>query len=136
MPTQNKVVVRCLDGRKIKGFTWDFSPAKAIFHIVDPGDDKQVTDVPTLELKAIFSVKTFDGDPDRGGPPDYSKESLQGIPGLKLKVTFQDGEVMYGTTNAYSPGRKGFFVLPADKTSNNERVYVPSASARTVDTWR
>lgn len=136
MALRNTVVVRTRDKRRIKGYTWDFAPNRETFHVVDPDDETKVTELALAELKAIFYVKSFNGDPSRGGPPPFSKESLRGTLGLKLKVTFLDGEVMYGTTNGYQPGRKGFFVMPADKASNNERVYVVAAATRSVETWR
>lgn len=119
---KNRVVVRYRDGRKLKGFTWDFLPTKDLFHVADEKDEKKISEISTRELKAVFFVKTFEGDKNR--QPGYSLDSFKKIPGLKLKVTFFDGEVLYGTTNAYAPGRKAFFLLPADKTGNNDRVYV------------
>ncbi len=35
---------------------------------------------------------------------------------------------MYGSTHGYAPNRRGFFLFPADKQSNNERVFVIQAS--------
>jgi len=136
MALRNTVVIRTRDKRRIKGYTWDFAPNKETFHVTDPDDESKAEELALSDLKAVFYVKSFNGDPARGGPAQFSKESLKGIPGLKLKITFEDGEVMYGTTNGYQPGRKGFFVLPADKTSNNERVYVITAATRSVETWR
>jgi len=43
-----------------------------------------------------------------------------------MEVTFQDGEVLVGSTLGYDPKRQGFFILPADPKSNNTRVYVVS----------
>ena len=123
------------DGQRIKGFTWDFVPNRDTFHVSDPEDERKVVELSFSDLKAVFFVKNFQGTPGRPSPT-FSEESLEGVPGLKIKVTFVDGEVMFGTTNGYQPGRKGFFVMPADKTSNNERVYVISAAAQSVDTWR
>lgn len=136
MALKNRVVVRTRDKRRIRGFTWDFAPNRESFHVVDPDDETKVTELTLADLKAVFYVKSFAGDPSRGGPKPFSKESLRGVPGLKLRVTFADGEVMYGTTNGYQPGRKGFFVMPADRTSNNERVYVITAATASVETWR
>ena len=119
---KNRVVVRYRDGRKLKGFTWDFVPTKDVFHIADEKDEKKITEIATKELKAVFFVRTFEGD--KNHQPAYSLESFKKVQGLKLRVTFFDGEILYGTTNAYSPGRKAFFMLPADKAGNNERVYV------------
>jgi hypothetical protein len=136
MALKNRVVVRTRDKRRIRGFTWDFAPNKETFHVVDPFDERNVEQLALSDLKAIFYVKSFVGEPGRDNPPAFSKESFKGIPGLKLKITFVDGEVMYGTTNGYQPDRQGFFVMPADKDSNNERVYVIQAATKSVETWR
>ena len=131
MALKNKIVVRCLDGRVLKGFTFDFVPNKETFHLVDFRDERKVTEVPTRELKAVFFVKTFEGDKDRRSGP-----ALLGgrAGGLWLKVTFVDGEVLEGTTNAYVPGRKGFFLVPADEGDNNERAYVFTEATRKIET--
>jgi hypothetical protein len=133
---ENKVVVRCRDGRLIKGHTFDFMPNKDLFHVVDPDDPNDVIELSSSDPKAIFFVKSFTGDPDRPAPKSVTQDELHGVPGLKIKVRFLDGEVMYGTTHAYQPGRKGFFVFPADETSNNERVYVYADYTESVDPWR
>jgi len=130
----NKVVARCLDNRCIKGLAFDFGPNKSVVHIADERDTKQVTEIPTTELKAVFFVKTFEGDP-RHESPDFSKENLDEVPGTKLKVTFLDGEVMFGTTNGYSATRPGFFLIPVDKTGNNIRAYVYRTGTESVEAW-
>lgn len=131
----NKVVAHCLDHRIVKGLAFDFGPLKDTVHIVDPEDRKKVTEIPTSEMKALFFVKDFAGDPERKAP-GLSKESLQKAQGLKIKVTFLDGEVIWGTTNGYSANRPGFFVIPADTSGNNIRIYVYTAATRDVETWR
>jgi hypothetical protein len=134
MAIRNRVVVHCTDGRLIKGYTFDFSPTKDVLHVSDADDEKKVTEVSVEEIKAVFYVKSFEGT--RAPRKELTAESLAGVRGLKLKVVFQDGEVMFGTTNGYSPGRRGFFLTPADEASNNERVYVFAASTVEVKTWR
>lgn len=42
----------------------------------------------------------------------------------------EDAEV--GTTQGYQAGRPGFFVVPADKGSNNERCFVVTAATAEV----
>jgi hypothetical protein len=133
---ENKVVVRCGDGRLIKGHTFDFMPNKDIFHVVNPDDPSDVIELASSEPKAIFFVKSLAGDRNRAAPKTVSQDDLRGVSGLKIKIRFLDGEVMYGTTHGYQPGRKGFFVFPADETSNNERVYVNAAFTDSVETWR
>ncbi len=134
---ENKVVVRFRDGKMLKGFTYDFNPHKEVFHVTMKTQyAKEVAEVSNSQLKAVFFVKTFEGNKDHRGVDEFSLESLENIPSLKIKVTFFDGEVMYGSTNGYAPDRKGFFIFPADQESNNERVFIIRESTTAVETWR
>ncbi len=136
MQIRNKVVARFQDGRAIKGYTFDFTPNKDLFHVVAPDDDKKITEVSASDLKAVFYVKTFEGEPQRVKSREPAGRILQKVPGLKLKVTFHDAEVLCGTTNGYSKGRQGFFLTPVDKSSNIDRAYVLADSTSSVETWR
>jgi len=120
----------------VKGYTYDFNPNRKVFHVTYAREDGKIIEASTSLLKAVFFVKTFEGNKDHRGPEDFSLESLKSAPGLKVKVTFSDGEVMYGSTNGYQPDRKGFFIFPADEESNNERVFIIRQSTVTVDTFR
>jgi hypothetical protein len=52
--------------------------------------------------------------------------------GRKVVVTFQDGEVLTGSTLGYRAGDRGFFMQPADSQSNNLRVFVVPGSKHQV----
>jgi hypothetical protein len=129
---QNKIVIRYLDGRLEKGTTTDFFPNKDLFHLAPMGvqTGSKPLEICISDLKAIFFVRDF------GGNPDYNdrKEFDPGKPvvGRKIKVIFKDGELMVGTTQGYQPNRPGFFVVPADEKSNNERCFVVTASTKEV----
>jgi small nuclear ribonucleoprotein (snRNP)-like protein len=133
---ENKVVVRFRDGRMVKGYTHDFNPNRESFHVSEVQEGGTVIEVSTSLLKAVFFVKTFEGNKDHRGSDEFSMESLKNVPGLKVKVTFSDGEVMYGSTHGYAPKRKGFFIFPADKKSNNDRAFIIVESTDEVETWR
>lgn len=133
---ENKVVVHFRDGKIVKGYTYDFNPNKEIFHVTEAQDPNRVFEVSTSFLKAVFFVKTFEGNKGHPGPADFSMESFKSSPGLKVKVTFFDHEVMYGSTHGYSPQRKGFFISPANKEINNDRVFVIKESTVEVETWK
>jgi small nuclear ribonucleoprotein (snRNP)-like protein len=133
---ENKVVVRFRDGRMVKGYTHDFNPNRESFHVSEVQEGGTVIEVSTSLLKAVFFVKTFEGNKDHRGSDEFSMESLKNVPGLKVKVTFSDGEVMYGSTHGYAPERKGFFIFPADKKSNNDRAFIIVESTDEVETWR
>jgi hypothetical protein len=130
MAFKNRIVARYLDGRVMKGFTFDFLPNKESFHLVDSENERKVSPVATKDLKAIFFVKTFAGNKERKN----RRPSGWGRPGgQRLRITFLDGEVLEGTATVYTPGRLGFFVVPADDGDNNERAFVYAAATRSIE---
>ena len=128
----NKVVVRYADGRLVKGMTADFLPAKDRFHLRLAGapPDAAPLQILTKDLKALFFVKDFAGEPARLEVNEFDPAHPQA--GRRIRVVFNDGELLVGTTAGYQPGRPGFFVVPADPDSNNERCYVFTAATREV----
>jgi hypothetical protein len=80
------------------------------------------------DLKAVFFVRDFRGDRKY----KESKKLEEGKPGRKIEVTFSDGEKVVGTTQAYNPNAKGFFVFPADAKSNSLRIFVVNWNVRDV----
>lgn len=124
-----KVVARYLSGRLVKGYTFDFGAAQPRFHVFsEPSPTGPCTRILVQDLKALFFVRDFAGDPAhrerRTLPP--------GDAGRHVEVRFRDGEVMVGTVDGPSTDDPGFFLVPADPESNNLRVYVVSASTRAV----
>jgi hypothetical protein len=128
----NRVVARFADGQVVKGRTADFSPTKEFFHLEvasAPAGVKPVK-VRTAELKALFFVRDFAGDRDRTDRLEFDQSPP--VAGRRIRVVFNDGEVLVGTTTGYQAGRPGFFMVPADAASNNERCYVVAAAIREV----
>jgi hypothetical protein len=123
-----KVVVRYADGRVIKGYTEDFLPTKPSFLVRPTNGGTAIDSVEVLvrDLKAVFFVRDFMGNPNHMDRKDFS----DGVdaPGLLLQVTFKDGEVIVGSTLDYDPQRPGFFILPADSNGNNLGIFVVSHS--------
>jgi hypothetical protein len=131
MGETNKVVVRFLDGRLQKGTTEDFFPNRPTFH-VRPLGSSEMTEVRCKELKAVFFVKDFAGDPKRHEARGFERATTDVSRGKKVAVRFKDGELVFGYTLTYMPDRSGFFITPADPASNNLRVYVLTHAAREV----
>jgi hypothetical protein len=128
----NKVVVRFADGRIVKGTTADFVPTKDLFHVnlmTDTAGAKPI-EISKGELKALFFVKDFKGDSQHAESNKFNPSSPPA--GRKIRVEFKDGEVLLGTTTGYQPGRPGFFLMPADSSSNIERCYVVTAATKEV----
>jgi hypothetical protein len=127
-----KVIVKYANGRVIKGFIQNFSPNKDRFHLTAAEKPSGGTiEVFVKHLKAVFWVRDFYGNPRY----DERKKYIEGEnpPGLKLEVTFADGEVMVGSTLlGYDPKRQGNFIIPADPQGNNMRVFVVSSAVKSV----
>jgi 6-phosphogluconate dehydrogenase (decarboxylating) len=127
---QNKVVIAFLNGERMKGCVYDFSPLKESFNLVPQEDtlQGQGIKVEMKDLKAVFFVKDFSGN------SEYH-ESLRAdahMHGRKIEVTFVDGEKVVGTTEGYNPQRLGFFVIPGDPKSNNTRIFVVTKNTRQI----
>jgi hypothetical protein len=127
-----KVVVRYTNGTVLKGFMQNFSPNKDCFHLI-PAEkfSSETIEVFMRRLKAIFVVRDFYGNPQY----NERKEYLEGEnpSGLKLEVTFVDGEIIVGSTVlGYDPKRQGNFIIPADPKSNNIRVFAVSSAVKNV----
>jgi len=116
----------------VKGVTSDFLPAKDLFHLsgsTTVGGGKPV-EIRTMELKALFFVKDFAGDPDHHELNEF--DASRAPVGRAIRVAFKDGEVLVGTTTGYQRGRPGFFLEPADTDSNIERCYIVAAATEEV----
>jgi hypothetical protein len=130
---QNRVVARYLDGRVLKGQTADFLPAKPLFHVVQApqaGAGGQVVEVRLADLKAVFFVKDLVGNAAYNEGKAFADGAR--AQGRKVEVEFSDGETIVGTTQGYQPDRPGFFVVPVDPKSNNERCFVVMAAVKKV----
>ena len=123
-----KVVVRYRDGRILRGFTCDFNSSRPQLHMsADPFSTDSLI-VPINQLKALFFVRDFAGDPGYVEQKTFADQPQ----GRRLEVTFEDGEVLVGSTLTYRPEGHGFFVHPADKKANNIRVFVSAVAVRHV----
>ncbi|MFZ3065358.1 MAG: hypothetical protein WA277_08765 [Nitrospirota bacterium] len=128
----NQIVIRYQNGQIMKGVTNDFLPAKDRFHITpfDSAPNSKPLEIVVADLKAIFFVKDFAGDAVHEEIKQF--DPSKPAPGRKIRVVFKDGEVIVGITQGYQPERPGFFVLPADGQSNNERCFVVTSATREV----
>lgn len=124
----SKIVVRYLNGKTLKGTTQNFFPNKPVFHVVrhgggGPGD---LVEVKLDELKAVFFVRDFTGNPkhnERKYPTPGERPQ-----GRLMEVTCKDREVFVGTTTGFDPKRPGFFLFPIDPTANNMKAYFVSGA--------
>ena len=123
------IVARHLDGRKIKGLTTDFHPARAFFRVkIEPG--LPPLEVATEGLKAVFFVRSLDGNPERSDHRDFPRAPGQVRP--KIWIEFKDGERMAAWPVSTPLGKAGFYVIPTDPTSNVEKAYVFRSSVNRI----
>ena len=127
-----EVIVKYTNGTVMKGFTQNFSSNRDWFYLtpVDKSSGETIQ-VFVKRLKAVFIVRDFIGNPKH----DERKKYVEGESpsGVKLEVTFNDGEVMVGSASlGYDPKRQGNFIIPADPDSNNIRVFVVSSAVKSV----
>lgn len=126
-----KVVVRYGDGRVVKGVTQDFFPHKDRFHLrSDTTASEEPAEVLIGDLKAVFFVKDFDGNPGYNERKEYGEQDK--AQGRKVEVLFVDGEKLVGSTLGYDPSRLGFFLFPVDPGSNNMRVFAVNKAVKNV----
>lgn len=126
------VVVRYADGTILKGTTYDFAPAKLVFHVYRDGDETSTAvGVRIDQLKAVFYVKSYKGRAERQDEYDFERASGHG---RKMAVRFSDGETIAGWTMGYNREARGFFMIPAEAEGNNARVYILNAAVESV-TW-
>ena len=126
-----KVVARYADGRVVKGFTFDFGPTQARFHIfTEPMAGGPSTLVLVRDLKAVFFVRDLVGNSARQDGQKFPPGAA--TTGPHVEVRFRDGEIMLGTADSPISDPKGFFLTPADPESNNLRVYVVAAAVKAV----
>jgi hypothetical protein len=123
-----KVVVRYRDGRILRGYTSDFNVSRPQLHLASDPLAGDALIVPLNQLKALFFVRDFAGNPGYKEEKTFADRPH----GRKLEVTFEDGEVLVGSTLSYRTDGHGFLVYPADKRTNNLRVFVSSVAVRHV----
>src|SRR5438105_4747068 len=126
----NRAVVAFADGRRLRGYIFDFSAIKDSFRL-SPEEDplqKKGAEVKMKDLKAVFFVRDFNGN--RGYQESQAVEGQRH--GRRLEVIFRDGEKLVGTSEAYNPQKLGFFLFPADGKSNNSRIFIVNKNVQKV----
>jgi len=128
---RTQIVARYSNGKIIKGYTLDFFPNKDRFHVtsVDKPSDRPI-EVMVNQLKAVFVVRDLKGNPQYVERKSYMEEETPY--GTPLEITFEDGEVMVGSSMGFDLRRQGFFITPADPNCNNLRVFVVCSAVKRI----
>ena len=132
-----KVILRFIDGKMLKGYIRDLKIAEEYLYLED--ESAHQLKVRLKELKAIFYVKKFEGE--RG---HQEKKLFSGTrPGSRrVFVKFKDGETIMGNMEGEIPWQKGFFlesmkekaftIIPVDENSNNTKILVVTTAVQDV----
>jgi len=124
--TRKRVVVRKLDKGLVKGF---LDPNAGLGQEVEVLDrDGRLVRVPIAEVKGVFFVRDFDGNPERAERKIF--RSRPRLAGLWVRMTFKDSEVLEALlpNDLLHLGPLGFLVTPPDVYSNNLRVFIPRSA--------
>ena len=127
---EDKVVAHFKDGKTQRGFTQDFRPDGASFHLLPSEGGGIPTTIRLDDLKALFYVKDY-GSARRS--VDRAKRFPGGAPqGQKTIIEFRDGEKIWGFTEEYSANSLGFYFIPADPQENNTRIFIVNSSVKQI----
>ncbi|MDH4045663.1 MAG: hypothetical protein OEY20_10985 [Gemmatimonadota bacterium] len=125
-----KVVAHFIDHSVVKGTSADVDPKRPLCHVHTP--ERAVVEVDLRQVKALFFVKDF------GGQPDYDEQLAASAGDQRLRgsrqveLTFSDGERLGGLMNRYPPLGVFFYMLPIDPKSNNVRILVNREAVATM----
>lgn len=128
--TTKKAIIRRYDREPLAGYVNPFSylQSAGVELLTAEGN---VSSVPYEDIKSISFVRDFDSrETDR-----LVFNTRPRIEGLWVRFQFRDGEVMEGvmSNNLLQVERSGFTVIPPDPSSNNQRIFIPRASLRSVE---
>jgi len=130
--TYKKVVVRRLDHGLIKGFV-DAASYLGPNGIEMLDREGRAVVIPLPEIKGVFFVRDFDGNPQRSERKLF--QSRPRLAGLWVKMIFKDKEVLEGLlpNDLVELSPEGFLVTPADLYSNNLKIFIPRTALSKAD---
>lgn len=125
----NNVVARFIDGRVVKGTSLNVDATKPTFHVRTAGGPIEVK---LTDLKALFFVKSLDGDKGYHETKTATAGDARLVGGKPVTVIFKDREKIVGLTNRFPPIKPYFFMVPIDPKSNNIRILVNRSAAISI----
>ena len=129
---RQRLVVHYKDGRLDYGVCFALNPHQAHFYLerMTPEGEPTGDTVPVRfpDLKAVFYVKSFDGNFDRHARyEDWRAE------GNEVVVEFEDGECIHGhTLHRYDEEEPRFYLIPHSPKTNNLSILVEKSAVNQV----
>jgi hypothetical protein len=124
-----RLVARFLDGRILKGTSLDVAANRSSFHLRPQGGGAP-EEVDLADLKALFFVKSFEGDAGYDEALALAPGDSRARGSKVVEARFGDGETIVGLTIRHPPITPFYFLTPVDPRSNNMRVLVNGAAVR------
>ncbi|HEY2934584.1 MAG TPA: hypothetical protein VGK99_22840 [Acidobacteriota bacterium] len=127
MSSLRKVIVRTRDGKVTAGFAREDTIKDEVGILTRQGKDEVFN---IEDIKAIFFVKDFDGDPKHEEFKFFTKQPISEK--IWVRVELVDGEILEGAVknNVDLQNLHGFYLWPSDKDANNEIAYIPRSFVR------
>jgi hypothetical protein len=126
----NLIVARLADGRTVKGRSLDVAQNRPTCHVRTA--EGAMVEVALKDLKALFFVKSLDGDSARVDSDAIAKDDPRLRGAHLVEIKFHDGERVVGLAMRYPPNQPYFFLVPVDSASNNLRILINAAEVATV----
>lgn len=122
-----KVVLRGRDGKTTSGFV---APAELKDKVKFISREGKQGEIPLTDLKAVFFVRDFKGDPEYQPVAFLGKTPVSEK--LWVRIRFIDGETVEGKVqnSADLLTEAGFYLWPSDLDTNNESVFVVKSAIR------
>ena len=123
--------MRKLDKALVKGFLDSNADLASEIEVLDPTG--RLFHVPMSEIKGVFFVRDFAGNPDRAERKVF--RSRPRLAGLWVRMTFKDSEVLEALlpNNLLELDPLGFMVTPPDVYSNNLRIFIPRTALKELE---
>ena len=115
MGAEERVAARFNNGKVLKGYVKDFT-ADSEMVFLDEVESGMNHIIPINELKALFFIRTFEGD------REYREKKAFGVSpskGRKVFIKFKDKESLIGFIDGEVPFQKGFTLAKPDGTEDN-----------------
>jgi len=129
-----KLVVSLKNGKRIKGTTIHIDPQEPGFYLtaIRTGRAPVRRWVSFEEVKSVYRVKDLEGH--------YSQEDnvVEYTPQAnEIRITYKDGEAVSGyVLGHYDPAKPRFWIIPAEKNTNNISILVERSAVQSVEFGR